>query len=233
MGPQATAAFYLRVVERCEQRQCHIRPSILTASIALPLDVEKTFLLTGQGRQFYLDSIGKAVLQLERAGVTVAAIPCNTVTLLIETLREASSMELLDIVEITVAATRHLSPSRVAVLGASYLMSSGLYEEKLRDQHIDVARLPRDTQIGVDSMIQHVLDNRVDQADSDMLEQYIAKLAQDGADTVVLACTELHMLSKVSSGLARMVDSLLCLADVAVDAILDGPPPKQLGTRHE
>lgn len=225
VGPEATASFYLRILEAAKARTMGIRPGVLMASVALPLDTEKAFLAGDRDTvPVYIDAITRAVHDLERAGAHFLAIPSNTVCLLLKSIQGATSLKVLDPISVTIQEIQARRLESVEVLGTSSLVTSDVYGQRLRDAGIQVTYPSAQRQREVDRIIRRVVEGSHVDGDLDSLDTVVGEGLHQEAHGVVVGCTDLHLVFAKRSPQRRIVDSLSSLADAVARNIAEPPP---------
>ncbi len=153
---------------------------------------------------------------LEAAGAKALAMPCNTAHNYASAIRDAVSIPLLDMVELsaTEAATRAAPGCRVGVLGSPALQLTGLFDRVLA-RHGLTAVYPDNPDAMLAAIREIKSGGRVDMA-RDILATAAEKLAAKGASVQLVACTEFSLIADAAAqGAIPVIDTL----DVLVDAI--------------
>lgn len=192
MGPLAGAAFALRMVQLtpADNDQQHI-PVLLCNDPAIP---DRSSALMGNGPS-PLPAMLRGIATLVAGGADCIAIPCNTAHLWFDELQAASPVRLLHIVESVVADLRRqgVTQGKVGILGTPATIAMGLYQRYLRAAGYEpVEPSTHDVQRLCVPAIAAVKANRIDEAFAPAAEG-IRLLAQQGAQAVVLGCTELPL----------------------------------------
>ncbi len=152
---------------------------------------------------------------LEAAGAKALAMPCNTAHNYASAIRDAVSIPLLDMVELsaTEAATRAAPGSRVGVLGSPALQLTGLFDRVLA-RHGLTAVYPDNPDAMLAAIREIKSGGRVDMA-RDILATAAGELAAKGASVQLVACTEFSLIADAAEGAVPVIDTL----DVLVGAI--------------
>jgi aspartate racemase len=192
MGPLAGAAFALRIVQLtpASADQDHI-PVLLCNDPAIP---DRSTAGMGGGPS-PLPAMIRGLKTLVVGQADCIAIPCNTAHLWFDELQAESSAPLLHIVESVIQDLRRQGVTRgkVGILGTPATIAMGLYQRHLRlagyepiePSQDDVHRLCLPA-------IAAVKRNEVERAFAPARES-IQHLSSQGADAVVLGCTELPL----------------------------------------
>jgi len=133
--------------------------------------------------------------KLEQAGADCILICTNTMHKVADAVRAAVSVPLLHIAEVTADALEAAGISRVALLGTRYTMTEDFYKSKLVARGIDVL-IPESEDVDtVNSIIFDELCLGITSESSrQKLLSIIASLQKQGAQGVILGCTEIGLL---------------------------------------
>ncbi|MEI2416001.1 amino acid racemase [Orrella sp. JC864] len=219
MGPLAGASFALRLaaLTPADTDQQHI-PTLLLNDPRIP---DRSSARLQQGAD-PLPGMLAGLRQLNAAGVQCVAIPCNTAHLWFESLQQASSAPILHIVDAAADDLRRqgLASGRIGLMGTAATLALGLYQDILARRGYEcLLPTPEEMQDLCIPAIQAVKSNRLEHAQAPAI-QCIARLAQRGAQAVVLGCTELPLAVPHAMRQALPVpvtDSIDALALAAID----------------
>ena len=162
--------------------------------------------------------IARDALMLERAGVDLLVLPCNTAHHYARQVEDATAIPLLSIVETTArTAVRRAEGAPVAVFATEGNIHAGVYQDAISraggsawtpgpELQADVGRLIYD-QVKAGAPV-----------DVELFDSCIERVLDQGAGVVVLGCTELSVVYDQHGyrGDPRLVDSLTELARVTV-----------------
>lgn len=174
-------------------------------------------------------SIAESLNQLQNFGATFGVIACNTAHAQIEQIHAQTDLPLVNIVAETVAAIKKDFPSAktIGLLATNGTIHSGVYQKYLTQY--DLTELLPDKkiqQIVMDLIYNETglksgfIDNRINEYALNSLVQY---LQNQGADLVILGCTELSML-KIDN--ERTIDPLNIVAQKIVEMAYQQTPNK-------
>ena len=163
-----------------------------------------------------------AARRLVDAGCTGIALAANTTHLVADDVRAAiGEVPLIDLVDLTARAVE--GSRRVGLLGTRFTMTSSMFGDRLARDGIEVITPGRHEQERVHEVIYTELtrDLVTEQAREDYL-MIIDKLAADGAERVLLACTELSLLLRDGDARVPLVDTTDVHCRALVDFMLTG-----------
>ncbi len=219
LGPETTAEFYLRIIELTCQQFDKARPPVLIHSIPLPYQVEENLILHGRGEAEYLPFMIKAAQHLEAGGADFIVIPCNSVHVLIEQVRQSVTIPVLSIIDETAYFVKTRQLNQVGILATSFTVSKKLYTSSLESVHCRVTYLPQDDQTLLSQIIDRLVLRKETMDDQQKLEQMIRSFSDKNIKTVLLACTDLQLLIHEISGMT-IVDTMEILAQATVRELL-------------
>lgn len=132
---------------------------------------------------------------LEVAGAECLVLCTNTMHKVAGAIEAATTVPLLHIADVTAAAVRETGVSRVALLGTRFTMEQPFLRERLESHGLDVRVPAADDLRRVHEVIYGELVHGVVRPES--RADYVAvveRLVADGAEGVVLGCTEIELL---------------------------------------
>lgn len=207
MGPAAGADLFNKIVQETKARSDHDHLPIVLMSYPRDIPDRSPFLLEGIGPN-PADAIYNIVRDLEAAGSTVAAIPCNTAhapaiyeTVEQELLDTGAGIRLVSMIEETVRFVLDMSPvpKRVGVLSTLAVQRLGIYARPLQQAGLEVVHPSDEMQnsrvtpsIFSPDFGLKAVSPATERARSCLVEA-IQHLAEKGAEVVVLGCTELPL----------------------------------------
>lgn len=131
---------------------------------------------------------------LERGGAEALMICTNTMHKIADPLADVIGIPLLHIGDIAADAVLQTRSRAPLLLGTRYLMTEAFYRDRLEGHGLGV-RLPSpEDQVTVHQIIyDELMDNRVTPESKAALAAIIERSVAAGADSVILACTELGL----------------------------------------
>jgi aspartate racemase len=219
LGPETTAEFYLEVVFQCQKRNNKQRPSIVISSVPLLFEIERDLIESNTGKERYIPFLVDEAKRLEKSGVDFLVMPCNSLHVFINEIRESVSIPVLSIVEETVKYLEKQNFKKVGLISTSATIANNVYESQLKEQSIDFVT-PDDLQRAkMDKIIQRLINGQHLNRDRELILEVVTDLSTQGVDTVALACTDLQLLLPSSSNVP-IFDTMKVLAESTVETIL-------------
>lgn len=230
LGPAATARLMRRLVDlTCAERdQDHLDVTVLSR----PQIPDRTAYLLGRaGAASFVEPMQQAAAELEAAGCTVLATPCNTAHARLgqvaSVLGRARFVHMLD--EAAAFAAR-LGCTRAGVLATDGTRAVGVYDMALAGAGLAAAWPGEDGQRTVMAAIYDGVKAGRKVA-PDVLEPVCAGLADAGCDGIILGCTELSLVGcPPRMAGVPVIDALDVLAWRCVQEC--GAPARDLAARY-
>ncbi|MGE4532851.1 aspartate/glutamate racemase family protein [Halomonas sp.] len=165
--------------------------------------------------------LGEAARSLAAAGADFLVLCTNTMHKVAPQLEQAVDIPLLHIADATVNELHWQGVTRVGLLGTRFTMEQAFYRERLEAQGIEVLIPDAAQRERVHAVIYDELCRGEIRADSkaDYLE-IVASLAGQGAQGVILGCTEIGLLIHADDTEVPLFDTTAIHAEQAVEAAL-------------
>jgi aspartate racemase len=212
MGPEATVDFLKRLTERtyAEDDRDHLHV-IVESNPKIASRI--AHLIEGHGEDPTPELV-RIARNLEAAGASLLAMPCNTAHNYAEAICAAVTIPLINMIESTVEHLERLQLRRVGLLASTAVHQTGVYARALKRRGIDVVTPAN--QEAVMALIRGVKAGRTDTGAKDRFAQ-LAESLHKSSDGVVIACTELSVLGLPNSPRQPVIDAL----DVLTTTILE------------
>jgi aspartate racemase len=151
---------------------------------------------------------------------TFLLLAANTAHVFADAVAAARSIPLLHIADVTAARLADRGLRRVGVLGTEPTMEGSFLVGRLRERHgVDVALPHADRRAQMDALIRDELTvGVVSRAGAEIVASAVAELIADGAEAIVLACTELTLVDVDADVLC--FDTTAIHAEAAVELAL-------------
>jgi len=161
--------------------------------------------------------------RLEAAGATALLIGANSMHKMYDVVAGGVSVPVLHIAECVGQRMACDAVRKAALLGTRNVMVESFYRQKLIAYDIEL--LPPEMGF-VDTLDRIIYDELIGGKPSRQAERelktIITRLEQDGAEAIVLGCTELEMVVDVDANVLPIYDCTRIHADAAVEWILGG-----------
>ncbi|MCA1790914.1 MAG: aspartate/glutamate racemase family protein [Thioalkalivibrio sp.] len=161
-------------------------------------------------------------LRLQRGGAELLVLCTNTMHRLAPALEAEGGLPLIHIVEPTAAALAAAQVRRVALLGTRFTMEQDFYRGRLAERHgLDVRVPDADGRAMIHRIIYEELClGVVREASREQARSVVQTLVAQGAEAVILGCTELAMLLGPEDATVPLFDTAVLHAQAAADQAL-------------
>ncbi len=207
MGPEATAYFYEEVIAhtKAERDQDHIDMVILSHA---SMPDRTAAILSGDDRGI-MQSMERSVRMLENCGVQNIAIPCNTSHYFYDRIQGLTQIPVINMPGESVSYICRLYPQavRVGIMATDGTLRTGIYANVLQEAGLVPVVPGVQAQKAVMSLIYDDIKTGRD-GDPAKFEQAYRDLTEQGADLVILACTEISVYKKKHTIPANCLDAM-------------------------
>ena len=159
--------------------------------------------------------------RLQAAGAQGLMIASNTMHKLFDDVQSATDLPLIHIADATIDAIKTQNLSKIALLGTQFTMTQDFYKQRLSDAGLEVLIPAEEERAEVHRIIKKELC--VGQFKDSSRQYYIDVingLAEQGAEGVILGCTEIGLLIKQADSPIPVFDTTAIHAAAAVDFLL-------------
>lgn len=193
VGPMATAYYLERVIDMTqgETDQDHI-PMMIFHHTTIP---DRTSFILGHSDQDPLPDLIDDAKALEALGCGFITIPCNTAFYFYQALEEAVAIPVVNIVAETVAYAKSQGVRSLGLLATDGTLATQTYQQAAQAQGLRVCLPQAEDQAHVMAMIYDGV-----KAGKPVRRQEVVRVLEglraQGADGIVLGCTELSVLKR-------------------------------------
>ncbi len=223
MGPEATVLLFQQIIQKtpAQQDADHI-PVVM---YSLPQIPDRTRAILGDGPS-PVPMVKRGLQVLENTPACCVLIPCNTVFSFYQEFKTATRLPVVHLIHTAAQRLRNTFPDakRAAVLATTGTRKTGLYEQFLRRFDFKPVYPDAHTQEAVMREIYNIKAGRIE---SEATRRAAAGMLQEGADVVLLACTELSVIFDAVASIGPIFDALRALADAAVEIGLGQKSPQE------
>lgn len=168
------------------------------------------------------DILLDALQRLKNAGAEFAAILANTPHNAYEQIRDQSPLEILTIMDATSAALARDSRRKVALLGTRPTMEFGFFQQHFQAHGIETLVPDEGARQELDRIVWEELPHGTVRPESRAAaKSMIGGLVQQGAEAVILGCTELCLLIQPEDSPRPLYDTTRIHADAILDFALE------------
>lgn len=161
--------------------------------------------------------------RLETAGATALVIGANSMHKVYDQVAAAVSIPIIHIAECVATQMAARGVHRAGLIGTRNVMLESFYRQKLIERDIELLPPEMPFVEVLDRIIydELMLGRATRQAERE-LKTILTNMQQDGAQAVVLGCTELEMIVDVDANVLPVFDCTRIHAQAAVDWIMGG-----------
>jgi aspartate racemase len=166
--------------------------------------------------------VAEAAIKLEQSGADCLLIGANTMHKIAPAVQAAIQIPLIHIAEVTADAVQQKNLKKVALLGTKYTMELDFYPDAMRQYGIETMIPGEKDRDYIHATIYNELGKGI--FTDEMRNRYkeiINQLMQQGAEGVVLGCTEIPLLIKQADSPIPVFDTALIHSTAAVDFALE------------
>ena len=208
MGPAATAYFYelLTKMAKVDTDQEHIEALI----ISRPSIPDRTAYILGKSQKCPIAPIIETGNALVAMGADYIAIPCVTSHCFYDELSVGIKAPIIHMVRETAEHLKKANVPSAGLMATDGAISSGLFQNELEAHNIrSIAPSPQMQALVMDLIYNSVKANKP--IDIDRFMTITDELKQNGAEIIILACTELSLAKReysLSGGYADVLEVL-------------------------
>ncbi|HBG1230818.1 TPA: aspartate/glutamate racemase family protein [Clostridioides difficile] len=141
--------------------------------------------------------LADAAIKLQEAGANFIVICTNTMHKVSDKIQESIHIPLLHIADVTATVLREKEIKKVALLGTKYTMEQDFYKNVIINNGIEVLIPNEEDRIIVnDTIFNELCLGIVSESSKKAFLSIIDNLGKQGAEAVILGCTEIGLLIK-------------------------------------
>ncbi|WP_254699153.1 aspartate/glutamate racemase family protein [Rhodococcus sp. SGAir0479] len=155
---------------------------------------------------------------VEAAGAELIVLCTNTMHVVIDAIEDAVSVPVLHIADATARSIRAAGLTRVGLLGTAFTMDRDFYRGRLAGHGIDtIVPGAWDRQTVHTVIYDELVRGIVSDASRDAYRAVIERLVVDGAEGIILGCTEIELLVSASDSPVPVFPTTRLHVEAAVD----------------
>jgi aspartate racemase len=219
IGPETSCMFCLNVNNKVI-RETNVQPSMIMENVPMP---ESTLnkLAHGEKPQLVLELLSQSVNTLNSIKSDVIAIPCNTVHVFIDQLRAISKVPIVSIIEESAKECEKRNFKRVGLISSTTSVREGLHSKELEKRNISCL-IPTDKQQDkISEIIVKIIRNVKEENDVIKIRSIISDLKSKGADSIMLACTDIRTIISEADTSLPIVETTTVLENAVVRLLVN------------
>jgi aspartate racemase len=213
--PESTVSYYQYLTREYARRYGDFGyPEILIYSVNFQQFLE----WTQSGRwDLVTEKVAAVFDRLKGAGADFGMLTANTPHIIFDEVAARTSLPLLSIIEVTVAAVREANLKHVGLLGTVTTMNSPMYPDALQAQGMTTLVPEQEDRELLSRIIYEELSSGIIKEESKReYLRVIGELEERGAQGVILGCTEIPLLVKQDDAPLPMFDTTSIHAERAL-----------------
>ena len=213
LGPMATA-YYLELVIRMTDAKCdQEHPEIIILNI--PSIPDRTAFILDKSQEDPLGPMVELGKQLKSLGATVVATPCITAHYFHEALQDGIGLPVIHAIRATAELLRGSGVRKVGLMATDGTVQSGIFQRQVEACGMEIVLPSQEGQKGVMTLIYDQVKAGLE-PDMSLFGSIRDELFCNGAQVIVLGCTELSLLKKDYDLGTGILDALEVLAKESV-----------------
>jgi aspartate racemase len=221
LSPESTVGYYTHIFRRYIERfGDHSYPEIIIYSVSF----ENYGIWPEQERwDLIAEGLTAVARKLEAAGADFLVISANTMHMVLDQVRASVRIPVLSIMDAVADAILARGFNKVGLIGTKYTMGKGFYRDALAARGITAIIPEQQDRVYIDRVLYDELPNNIIRDES--REGYIKiinKLAAQGAQGIILGCTEISMLVNQQHLELPVFDTNAIHAEAALNFALEG-----------
>lgn len=213
MGPLATADLFRKIVlhteAKCDQDHLHI---LIDNNTCI---ADRTAALLNGGESPLAEMV-KSARWLERGGADCLIMPCNTAHCFHEKIQKEVRIPLLNMLELTCQTLSNRGISCAGLLATNGTVETGIYDQMAKKFGVKLLTPDKAGQKSLMDMIYQGVKAGMPAFDTTSVNEAVEKMRANGAEIMILGCTELPLAKEMYHLDFEAVDPTLELAMGAI-----------------
>jgi aspartate racemase len=215
LTPESTITYYMHIVHRYQTLYGdHGYPECVIYGVSFQ---QYEDWMKNEDWDSIEDNLFKGLKVLENAGVDFSIIATNTMHLLFDKLQSRIQMPLISIIDAVAESIMEAGFKKVGLLGTEFTMNQPFYQKGLLNFNIETIVPGQPDQNLISHVIYDELSKGILREESRQAYlKIIDKLVEQGAEGVVLGCTEIPLLVRQQDTDIKIFDTTTIHAEKAL-----------------
>ncbi|MCR4334403.1 MAG: amino acid racemase [Patescibacteria group bacterium] len=195
MGPEATADFFTRIVEKTDTSsdQEHLDLVILNHSSIS----DRTTAIESKEYEPFISQIKKDLEILEKIGVEIVAIPCNTAHFFYHEIQSQTKIRIINMIEesLKYATQNYTEIKKIGIMATDGTINSKIYENECKKYNIETITPSEKNQ----EVLMDIIYNGIKKEGKGDIKDFMKvadELKEKGCNIIIIGCTELSYFKK-------------------------------------
>ena len=215
MGPEASKDAYERIIKYSQSKYHAVQdnqfPNILLYSLGLD-DFNETGITNHTSVQ---NQVIEGLELLHSAGCQAIIITCNTVHITLQ--NHDPKYKLIHLIQTVSQKAHNNQYTKVGLLCSQTTKDTQLYQQHLNQFNIDTIEVNPSDQKQINQIIENIISGKKLSSDIKFLQEKTNQFKSQGAQAVILGCTELPLIFDSKNSCLPSLDSL----QIGIEAITD------------
>lgn len=217
MGPVASANLYHHIISYSQNEYGAVQdneyPPVILYS--LPLDgFDETGIVDDE---LVCKQLIEGVQTLEKAGCNLIIVACNTVHYFYKEMQASVTIPILSMIQVVCDQVAAGGYQNVGLLCSESTNQLNLYKQPLTANNVTLLSPTSAQQAKLNQVIEHVMGGHQNTTDVLTLKEIIRNYTMQGAEAIILGCTELPIAINQTHTDITLFDTLEIVTKAAVD----------------
>lgn len=220
VGPQTTSKVYLSIIDLIRKNKQEKYPAILIYNLPFPFIIESEAIIKGINSEKMIPYLVDGAKILEKSGATFGILPCNTLHKYIDEIRQSVKIPFLSILEETVLKLKSLNVKNVGILATQTTVDSKIYDNVLEKNGISILHPNKAEQDDINTIIVELINGVKSELHGKKIEMICSALKERGAESILLACTDLQLATSNVNSPIPIIDTTEILIEASVRELI-------------
>ena len=220
LTPESTVSYYMHIVHRYHELYGdHGYPETIIVGVTFQDYMDW---MNSEDWTSITNALLEGLLTLKKAGADFAVIATNTMHNVFEELQSRIDLPLISIVDATAEAIKQEGFKKVGLIGTQFSMNKPFYKDGLAAHGVEMITPNEEDKNYITKVIFEELSTGLlrDESRAGYLE-IIDKLVAQGAEGIVLGCTEIPLLVKQEHTNIKVFDTAVIHAEKALQYAIE------------
>jgi aspartate racemase len=212
---------YYRLINKITREKLGGIHSAFSVMISLDFAVIETLMEAGKWDEI-LDILVGCAQNVEKAGADFLVLCTNTMHKLADDIQLHIEIPILNIIDATADRIIDRELNTIGLLGTRFTMEEDFYKDRLKEEHGLEVLIPSPEEIKTIHriIVKELSIGKIKESSNKLYWQIINRLAERGAQGIILGCTEIPLLVHEKEGNIPLFDTTLIHATAAVENAL-------------
>ena len=215
MGPDSTAAFFLRVIKAtpAQKDQDHLR-IIIDNNPKIP---DRTSALLREGES-PLEELKKTIRNLEGAGAELIAIPCNTVHYYYDEMQKSANVPIINMISEVEKYVRRELPNikKIGLIATTGTIKTGVYHKAVKELEVIIPDGASQEQVMNAIYGEHGIKAGHQEKSRNYILKVAKALVKQESEAIIMGCTEISLVLSQGDLPVPLIDPLQILAETVI-----------------